>query len=262
MELKAKKHAINAETILHVHVQADTLTRYATLEDSLRSKNAQLALKRLLDVAIALALIILFLPFLLLITLLIKLTSRGPVLYSSERVGFRGNHFYCYKFRSMVIDHSIKHHDHKQAVKGQEIGVLHKKKDDTRITHVGRIIRKTSMDELPQLFNVLTGDMSIIGPRPLVPFMLAPYPEFRAVRSLVRPGITGLWQVTARARSTSATGAMTTSSFQSIVGPPLHGYHTGRRRERSRPRRRATMRSDGLPPRPRAGRQAHHVGAL
>jgi len=204
MELNVKNHSIKAENILHVRIPADSLTTYEILEESLRAKNAQLVLKRLFDVVIALLLITLFSPFLILITLLIKLTSRGPVLYSSERVGLGGNHFPCYKFRSMVIDHSVKYHDHKQAIKGQEMGILYKLKNDGRITFVGKIIRKTSMDELPQLFNVLKGDMSIIGPRPLVPFMLVPYPEFRKVRSLVRPGITGLWQIRDREHNTSA----------------------------------------------------------
>ena len=204
MELKAQNHAITNEAVLHVHVQTEILNRCDMLQESLREKTAQLAAKRLFDILIASVLIILFMPFLLLITILIKLTSRGPVLYSSERVGLGGDHFNCYKFRSMVIDHSVKQKDHKAAINGQRVGVLHKLKNDTRITFIGRIIRKTSMDELPQLFNVLAGDMSIIGPRPLVPFMLAPYPEFRSVRSLVRPGITGLWQIRDREHNTSA----------------------------------------------------------
>src|ERR1041385_1857319 len=119
MELDVKNHAISTEKVLHVHVQAETLNRYDIIEQSLQEKAAQLALKRLLDVTIAVFLIILFAPFLLLITLLIKITSRGPVLFSSERVGLHGSHFMCYKFRSMVTDHSKKDDDHKQAIEGQ-----------------------------------------------------------------------------------------------------------------------------------------------
>src|SRR5438552_2338264 len=126
METNIKNHAISTDNILHVHLQADALGPYGILEDSLRAKNAQLALKRLFDITIAFVLIILFSPFLLLITVLIKLTSCGPVLYSSERVGLGTNHFKCYKFRSMVIDHSVKQHDHTQAIKGQEVGILYK----------------------------------------------------------------------------------------------------------------------------------------
>src|SRR5215471_10813881 len=106
MEINVKDHAIDTETILHLHIPVNGSATYETLEESLRAKTAQLAFKRLIDIVIALALIILFSPFLLLITLLIKLTSRGPVLYSSERVGLYENHFRCYKFRSMVIDHA------------------------------------------------------------------------------------------------------------------------------------------------------------
>jgi len=104
----------------------------------------------------------------------------------------------------MVKDHSIKRHDHKRAIEHAQKGILYKQKDDGRVTWIGKVIRKTSIDELPQLFNVLRGDMSIVGPRPLVPFMLAPYPEFRAIRSMVRPGITGLWQIRDRENNTSA----------------------------------------------------------
>jgi lipopolysaccharide/colanic/teichoic acid biosynthesis glycosyltransferase len=104
----------------------------------------------------------------------------------------------------MVTDQSIKKADYEVALAGQQKGILHKVKNDTRITLIGKIIRKTSIDELPQLFNVLKGDMSIIGPRPLVPFMLKNYPEFKEIRSLVRPGITGLWQIRDRENNTSA----------------------------------------------------------
>ena len=112
--------------------------------------------------------------------------------------------FKCHKFRSMVSDHSKKHDDHKRAVEHAEKGILHKDKNDSRVTWIGKLIRKTSIDELPQLFNVLSGDMSIVGPRPLVPFMLKPFPEFKEIRGLVRPGITGLWQIRDREHNTSA----------------------------------------------------------
>jgi lipopolysaccharide/colanic/teichoic acid biosynthesis glycosyltransferase len=103
----------------------------------------------------------------------------------------------------MVSDHT-KVKDHVVALANQEKGILYKVKNDSRVTWVGKIIRKTSIDELPQLFNVLFGDMSIIGPRPLVPFMLKNMPEFTDIRCLVRPGITGLWQIRDRVNNTSA----------------------------------------------------------
>ena len=104
----------------------------------------------------------------------------------------------------MVEDQRSKTADHTAALAEQQKGVLHKIKNDSRITWIGKIIRKTSIDELPQLFNVLKGDMSIVGPRPLVPFMLKHLPEFKETRCLVRPGITGLWQIRDRVNNTRA----------------------------------------------------------
>jgi lipopolysaccharide/colanic/teichoic acid biosynthesis glycosyltransferase len=207
MEMNLENQAVDNEQILHVHIPGDTLatsTTFETLQATLQAKSSELVLKRFFDIVVSLILIILFSPLLFLITVVIKLTSRGPILFNSERVGLDELHFKCHKFRSMVSDHTLRQNDHKQAVEGQQIGVLYKRKNDSRITWIGKIIRKTSMDELPQLFNVLKGDMSIIGPRPLVPFMLKPYPEFRQVRCLVRPGITGLWQIRDREHNTSA----------------------------------------------------------
>lgn len=175
-----------------------------TIEESLQKKHLQLSLKRLFDVVVSSLLILFFSPVLILVAVIIKLTSKGAVLYSNERVGYRGINFRCYKFRSMVTDQSKKEIDHAIALEGQEKGILHKVKNDSRITWIGKIIRKTSIDELPQLFNVLRGDMSIIGPRPLVPFMLKHLPEFKHTRCLVRPGITGLWQIRDRVNNTSA----------------------------------------------------------
>jgi exopolysaccharide production protein ExoY len=167
-------------------------------------KKIQLLVKRFFDIIFSFLLIIIFSPILVTVSIIIKATSRGGILYSNERVGLYGIHFKCFKFRSMVTDQSIKANDHAAAIAGQEKGILHKVKNDQRITLIGKIIRKTSIDELPQLFNVLRGDMSIIGPRPLVPFMLAHLPEFKQVRCQVRPGITGLWQIRDRANNTSA----------------------------------------------------------
>ena len=101
-------------------------------------------------------------------------------------------------------------------------GVLAKSEDDPRITRAGRFLRRTSIDELPQLWNVLTGDMSLIGPRPLIPFMLAPYPELRRVRCTVRPGLTGLWQVSTRSDNTTAL-AMADADLEYIATRSLRG---------------------------------------
>lgn len=176
----------------------------SSIRQRLQQKSAQLMLKRAFDILTSLGLVVLISPLLLLVTLLIKLSSKGAVLYSNERVGLHGEHFRCYKFRSMVSNQSLKHAVHAKALKQSEQGVLLKLSKDPRVTWIGRIIRKTSIDELPQLFNVLRGDMSMIGPRPLVPFMLSHHPEFTRIRCMVRPGITGLWQVRDRKNNTSA----------------------------------------------------------
>ena len=194
----------NSDGVLCVRITSDDFDKYTLLHQHLLQKKLQLIAKRTFDITVSAVLIFLFAPILLLVTILIKLTSRGPILYSNDRVGLNGVHFKCFKFRSMVVNHAVKHEDHKQALQGQAAGILHKKKNDTRITLIGKIIRKSSIDELPQLFNVLKGDMSIIGPRPLVPFMLKPYPEFSKIRGLVKPGITGLWQIRDREHNTSA----------------------------------------------------------
>ncbi len=191
-------------SLLHIHLETNYPKKKQILEEALEQKKFEVFLKRVFDIFISLLLIISLSPILIVIAILVKLTSAGPVLYSNERVGYRGIHFRCFKFRSMVIDQSIKKDDYEVALSSQEKGVLHKVKNDTRITWIGKIIRKTSIDELPQLLNVLRGDMSIIGPRPLVPFMLKNLPEFREIRCLMRPGITGLWQIRDRINNISA----------------------------------------------------------
>lgn len=204
VNLLPKQPGIVQESILHIHLEADHSQKKKNIIESLEEKKFQIFIKRAFDIVVSLILIICLSPILIITSILIKLTSPGPVLYSNERVGHRGLHFRCFKFRSMVTDQSIKKTDYEVALANQEKGILHKVKDDTRITWIGKIIRKTSIDELPQLFNVLFGDMSIIGPRPLVPFMLKHLPEFKEIRCLVRPGITGLWQIRDRVNNTSA----------------------------------------------------------
>jgi len=203
MEINLNNKTALSDKVVHVHAASET-SRFEEMQHAVRQKRSHLFLKRTFDILVSFILIVLFSPILLLVALIIKLTSKGPILYSNERVGLNGNHFKCHKFRSMVTDHSVKHQDHKRHIENAEKGLLHKEKNDSRITTIGKIIRKTSIDELPQLFNVFLGDMSIVGPRPLVPFMLKPYPEFKDIRCLVRPGITGLWQIRDREHNTSA----------------------------------------------------------
>ncbi len=205
MELNLKKTttATNAD-VMHIQVVPRKNLKFQTIEHSVSEKKIDFFLKRTFDILVASILIILFAPILIAVALIIKLTSKGPVLYSNDRVGLGGINFKCHKFRSMVNDQAKKKADHKRHIEDAQKGILHKDKNDSRITWIGKIIRKTSIDELPQLFNVLFGDMSIVGPRPLVPFMLTPYPEFKEIRCLVRPGITGLWQIRDREHNTSA----------------------------------------------------------
>ncbi len=153
-------------------------------------------LKRAFDVVFSLLALCVFFPFVLLIALLIKLTSRGPVLFKQVRVGHGGRHFWCYKFRSMCADAEAK----KQSLihLNEASGPVFKIKHDPRVTPIGRYLRKSSLDELPQLINVLRGDMSIVGPRPPLPVEVETYGPRERQRLSVLPGLTCLWQVSGR----------------------------------------------------------------
>ncbi len=155
-----------------------------------------LILKRVLDLTIAVTALILFSPLLLAIAIAVKLDSRGPVFYASERIGKKALVFRCLKFRTMVRDADRKRAEIMHMNERQ--GILFKITDDPRITRVGRILRKYSLDELPQFFNVLRGDMSVVGPRPPIASEVRQYNLAHLRRLDVTPGITGLWQVQAR----------------------------------------------------------------
>jgi exopolysaccharide biosynthesis polyprenyl glycosylphosphotransferase len=156
-----------------------------------------MALKRVFDIALSLAALIAAAPVMIAMAVAIRLEDGGPVFYTSERVGKKGTVFSCFKFRSMVLNaEEIKAQlaaDNERAG-----GILFKMKNDPRITKVGRFLRKYSLDELPQLFNVLQGDMSIVGPRPPIASEVAKYEIEHFRRLEVLPGLTGLWQVRAR----------------------------------------------------------------
>jgi exopolysaccharide biosynthesis polyprenyl glycosylphosphotransferase len=152
--------------------------------------------KRLLDIVLALTALILFSPVLLLVALLVRVTSRGEVIFKQTRLGVGGRRFTCYKFRSMHVDaDKLKS---KLAHLNEASGPVFKIKNDPRVTFVGKYIRKLSLDELPQLLNVLWGDMSIVGPRPPVPHEVACYDEHHLRRLSVKPGLTCLWQISGR----------------------------------------------------------------
>ena len=157
---------------------------------------AALALKRCVDVAGAILTLTVLSPSLALIAALIKLDSRGPVFYRAPRVGRKGHLFRCYKFRTMVRNADELKDNLRQ--RNQRSGPFFKMADDPRITRLGRALRRYSADELPQLWNVLKGDMSLVGPRPHPADDYAAYDIEHLARLDVKPGITGLWQVTAR----------------------------------------------------------------
>ncbi len=154
------------------------------------------SLKRVLDVTVAIIAIILTAPIMLITAILIKLESPGPVIFKQVRVGKDGEHFYCYKFRSMYVDAEQRLRE--LQAKNEADGPVFKMKRDPRVTRVGRVIRKLSIDELPQLFNVLKGEMSLVGPRPALPSEVAKYTYEQIGRLHAIPGITGLQQVSGR----------------------------------------------------------------
>lgn len=153
-------------------------------------------LKRFSDLAISATVLIILSPILLLVSIAIKLDSKGPVFFKQIRIGKDGEVFFCYKFRSM-INEAEKYFEDVVKVTGKDV-IRFKAKGDPRITRVGKIIRKLSIDELPQLINVLKGDMSLVGPRPSVPREYEKFTEWHKKRLRVKPGMTGLWQVSGR----------------------------------------------------------------
>jgi exopolysaccharide production protein ExoY len=158
------------------------------------------ARKRLLDIAGAATATILLLPLLALCAVGVMLTSEGPVFFRHRRVGFQGRHFDCFKFRTMVPDADQRLQEHLEANPDarREWAATHKLRNDPRTTAFGKIMRKTSLDELPQVFNVFRGDMSLVGPRPVVQAELAKYAHNIGWYLTCRPGITGFWQVSGR----------------------------------------------------------------
>lgn len=180
-------------------------SRDAPANDSTRTDRTT-RVRRALDLAIAVTALILLAPVMAVVALAIKLESRGPVIYRGERIGLGGRRFQVWKFRSMHADADDGlHRDYvldllagPSPEQGGEDEVAFKLHDDPRVTRVGRVIRATTLDELPQLVNVVRGEMSIVGPRPEVPYALEAYEPWHHARFDVLPGLTGLWQVSGR----------------------------------------------------------------
>lgn len=143
-----------------------------------------LVAKRIIDLAVSALVLIVLSPFIIIFGLAIKMDSQGPIIFKQKRVGLRGREFSFYKFRTMRID-------------ADKYARSPNDPNDSRITQVGRWLRRTSLDELPQLFNVLRGDMSLVGPRPEMPFIVKTYSPLHALRLEAKPGITGVWQISA-----------------------------------------------------------------
>lgn len=162
-----------------------------------RADGVALTGKRILDLGVSLGALLTTLPVIVLAAIAIKVEDRGPVFFRQKRVGLHGEVFRIWKLRTMYVDAEARVGDARSHA-GQSESVFYKSADDARVTRVGRFLRRTSIDELPQLFNVLSGEMSVVGPRPLVEGEGAGVANFVERRGLVKPGMTGLWQVSGR----------------------------------------------------------------
>ena len=154
------------------------------------------AAKRVMDIILSFIGLVLLSPILLLVSLFIKIDSKGPIFFKQKRIGINGTEFEMFKFRSMVVN--AEELKAKLEEKNEMSGPMFKIADDPRITKVGRFIRKTSIDELPQLWNVIKGDMSLVGPRPSLPKEVAQFEPWMRKRFEVKPGLTCFWQVGGR----------------------------------------------------------------
>ena len=151
-------------------------------------------MKRLVDILCSFLLLVISIPLFFIIAILIKIDSKGPVFFLQKRCGRNRKEFFMYKFRTMVKDAETL----KKGLKNEMDGPMFKLRNDPRITWLGRILRKLSLDELPQLLNVLKGEMSLVGPRPLADEEMVGDDIWREIRLSVRPGMTGLWQIMGR----------------------------------------------------------------
>jgi lipopolysaccharide/colanic/teichoic acid biosynthesis glycosyltransferase len=195
-------------------MEAHGLTHEQPLERVVSESRWLSALRRLFDIAFAVTMILLFSPLLIAVLIAVRLDSKGPALFRQRRVGLGEREFTLFKFRSMRLDADPRGHQEyvTALINGSDDDAetlpdggkkdLYKLAVDNRITPVGRWIRKWSIDELPQLFNVVLGDMTLVGPRPAIPYEVAEYPSWYLERFSVKPGLTGYWQVSGRSERT------------------------------------------------------------
>lgn len=180
---------------------ATTLARHRRT-DSARVLDARAT--RTVDIVVSLAALALVAPLMVVLMVLMKLTDPGPVFFAQPRIGRHGRTFRCLKFRSMVVDaeQQLARYLAAHPEAREEWDRDHKLRNDPRITWIGRFLRKSSLDELPQLINILRGDMALVGPRPIVPAEAIRYGRYLAAYASVRPGLTGLWQISGRNNTT------------------------------------------------------------
>ena len=155
-----------------------------------------LKFKIILDFIFSILILLFFSPFILIVSILIKVEDGGPVFFHQKRIGLNGRQFHCYKFRTMVVN--AESLQKTLLDKNEQEGPVFKIKNDPRITKIGRFLRKTSLDELPQFMNVLKGEMSVVGPRPPIPEEVKKYKRWQQRRLSMKPGITCIWQVSGR----------------------------------------------------------------
>jgi lipopolysaccharide/colanic/teichoic acid biosynthesis glycosyltransferase len=185
-------------------------TLYPDLLKADESNSFYTVVKRIADVLGSLSVLILLLPLFAIIAALVKLSSKGPVLFRQRRLGKFGKEFLFLKFRTMYVDNDTEIHQRyvrdlieKKDTAEARLDGIYKIKNDPRVTPLGRFLRRSSLDELPQFFNVLSGEMSLVGPRPPIPYEFECYSTWHKRRVIeVKPGITGLWQVCGRSRTT------------------------------------------------------------
>jgi Undecaprenyl-phosphate galactose phosphotransferase WbaP len=184
----------------HLWIRPKSLGNMLGLEMPQTSRPGHEFFKRLLDVAVSGGLMLFLAPLFLTLVLAIKLDSRGPALFGHRRIGRRGKFFQAWKFRTMVVngDEILKRHLSENEEARAEWERDHKLRNDPRVTRVGKILRKTSLDELPQLWNVLKNEMSLVGPRPIVQAEVSRYGTAFSEYTRVKGGLTGLWQVSGR----------------------------------------------------------------
>lgn len=176
--------------------QIDIEMEEVLFKEPIESKPGYCFLKRTIDILCSLIGLIILSPLLLIVAIAIRIESKGPIIFAQERVGLNGNTFNMYKFRSMVAN--AEELKEKLTAKNEMNGPMFKMKEDPRVTKIGKFIRKTSIDELPQLFNVLRGEMSLVGPRPSLPKEVEHFEPWMLTRLKVKPGLTCYWQVSGR----------------------------------------------------------------